>query len=54
MDTDSSEKLQQSVSSVPKALQSVIKRKLMEHDGKHESGTTFTECAAASAFFRFG
>jgi len=48
MDTDSSEKLQQLVSSVPKALKSVIKRKLMEHNGKHDSGTTFTKCVDAA------
>jgi len=48
MDTDSSEKLQQSVSSVPKPLKHVIKRKLREHNGKHDSGTAFTECVDAS------
>jgi len=52
MDTDSSEKLQQSVSSVPKPLKHVIKRKLMgiplPWNGKHDSGTTFTECVDTS------
>ena len=51
MDTDSSEKLQQSVSSVPKALKSVTTKNVVEHNDKQGFVTTFELVVASGSRF---